>query len=86
MNSMKVRLTKIHRDPNLEGGLRTPIVEGDTECLPKVGSSFRMFGAPLEGGICRMVITNLVSEVTFVEDGKYRFETESGSIYQVETI
>ncbi len=76
----RVRLTKIQSNHT---NLRTDVIEGETEKLPKKGGSFQMSSKGLEYGI-RVVTT---TEIQFVEkmDDNYRFNTLN-SIYQLEVL
>lgn len=84
---MNVKLTKIYRKPELEGGLRTDEVIGVCQNLPCKGVRFSMLAEPLEikAGV-RLVETSVVQEVKIKQHNLYSFITESGSHYKVEVL
>ena len=89
---MKVKLIRVN------GGeaLRSDSVIGDAIELPKVGSRFIVVAEPITSGAnMRYIRTSEIkkvdqsvewseSEKAFIGSNLYVFETESGSVYQVE--
>jgi len=84
---MKCILKKIFRPEELEGGLRTETVEGNTLAPPQIGKSFEVIAKSFleisEGFIgCRKVNTSPIVNMVLINDG-YRVTTMSGSIYEI---
>ena len=75
----KVIFRKISNNHNR---LRTDEMEGETHELPTEGKQFSMFGEGLVTGV-RVLNTSFVKKVE-KSLNLYTFETESGSVYQVE--
>jgi hypothetical protein len=80
---VECKLTKIRRDDNIPGGMRTDIIEGTTYLAPVVGKSFCMFAAPLEAGDLRYIETTVIKDVQ-KKKNIYIVRTESGSIYKIQ--
>tara|TARA_R110000824_G_scaffold12226_7_gene53659 strand:- start:65011 stop:65259 length:249 start_codon:yes stop_codon:yes gene_type:complete len=81
---MRKRLTKIHRDESLAGGLRTDSVEG--ECTtPVVGECLLIYAKPLEGGFIRQVNTSPIERIE-ENDDCILLHTLSKSIYKLEDV
>lgn len=92
-------LTKIFRNPELEGGLRTNTVKGHAEKLPRLEQSFIMFAEPLNITaeldekaqtlnlvVGRMVATSPVKSIEGPENTTYTLTTASDSKYKLEVI
>ena len=87
---LNCKLTKIETLPNAEvsdNPLRTNVVEGSFNCVPIVGSNFRMFSTSLDPSkVLRYVATSTIKAVQHEEDSRiYLFETEN-SKYQLEIL
>lgn len=83
---MKVRFSKVYNDHNR---LRTDVIEGECEALPRVGECFEMTGAPLDKwlqGATRFVNTSQVHTIIEFDNGMMHIHTESGSIYKIEIL
>jgi hypothetical protein len=72
---VKIKLEKISINKNR---LRTNIIEGDCESLPKVGQTFIMTAPPLEAGDIRVIETSYVIEATNYQE-KIEFKTQNSS-------
>ena len=86
MDVIKVKMTKVYRDNNLEGGLRTNEVVGICYELPTIGKSFLMHAESIEikDGF-RQVTTSRVKTVE--QNGNvFNIETESNSKYTIEVL
>jgi|TARA_R110000823_G_scaffold191353_3_gene322941 hypothetical protein len=83
---MECILTTVKRDPNLEGGLRTESVNGETNDLPIVGWRFELMAQSLDKTIpaIRVVSTSPVESITEEVFG-YTFTTRN-STYQLEIV
>lgn len=79
---MKVKLTRLYKG----FALRDNVILGESDDVPKIGSSFTLVGKSREeGGLCRIVETSCVVDV--LKSGcEYTFTTERGSRYKVEVI
>jgi hypothetical protein len=90
-------LTKIYRDPKLEGGLRSNNVKGQAEKLPCLEKPFIMFAEPfnktaeldetaqmLNMVVGRMVQTSPLKLIEGLENTTYTLTTTSGSKYKLE--
>jgi len=82
---MNVKLTKVYREPNLEGGLRGNSVVGNTYEIPQIGSQFCMYASPLETGDLRFIKTSKIIESDIL-DNIITITTENGSIYTIEIL
>ena len=72
---MKIKLEKISTN---KGGLRTSVVEGKCESLPKVGQTFIMTAPPLEAGDLRVIETSFVTEIQDFQE-MIKFKTQNSS-------
>jgi len=82
----KAKMTKLFREADLEGGLRTDVVEGVIRRHPEVGDPFVLESAPLDEKYdTRIVSTSRVTSIEEV-DGAVLLRTESNSLYKVEYI
>jgi hypothetical protein len=81
---MKCKIHKVSR-PDVEGGLRTNDVEGQTTRLPTMGKPFVMTAKPLNpNATLRYIETSPVKSVVESDDGKtYIIRTETGSVYEI---
>lgn len=68
-----VKLVKINSNHK---SLRTDEIEGVTEKMPEVGSSFILLAPPLESGDVRAVVTTPVETVKFTGQ-TYEFRTKN---------
>lgn len=76
-----IELRKVFSNNN---ALRDDLVKGVTRDFPVVGKKFIMFGEGKDYGV-RYISTNIIKKLEKL--GKtYRFETFSGSIYEVEVL
>ena len=82
---MKVKLTCLTRDINLQGGLRTSSVIGGCAELPVIGKSFAVYAPPLEAGDFRCISTSHIDDID-IEEGIYTIVTENKSVYTVEIL
>jgi hypothetical protein len=83
---MKVRMTKVYRDPALEGGLRTESVEGNLSYDYNIGSSIHMLSEPLDKAMdARLVTTSRIVKLE-PENGVDVITTENGSVYRIEKL
>lgn len=74
MSEHRVTLTKLESDHN---NLRTSVIEGTCQAMPRVNESFRMLAEALEisAGV-RIIVTSRVKKVT-KKEGSYIFETQN---------
>lgn len=82
---MKVKLTQIHRDDTLNGGLRTPSVEGECSDIPVIGQTFIMIAVPLDFGSMRYIETSRITDLD-VLDNIFTITTENNSVYTIEVL
>lgn len=81
MKGIKAKLTKISNNKN---ALRTDSIEGMFIDLPKIDSSFTIFGEPLNPiADARMIYTSYVKEIKMESDKVITLITEN-SEYQLE--
>lgn len=80
-----IKLTRLSTTPTK---LRTPVVIGTCDYLPKVGTSFLMFSKPIDPlADMRIVETSKITSVSMlVKDKHYMFTTETGSEYELNVI
>lgn len=84
---MKIKLTKISRPEGLPGGLRTDVIVGESQGMPKRGKSFTMEAEPLNSNASfRYVNTSIVMQVVDLSENVKRFTTKSGSVYELEVL
>ena len=82
---MKIKLTKIFRNPNLKGGLRTSVINGIWDEFPVIGKPFTMTAPPLEVGAFRYIRTSKIKEMNILEN-IITIKTESNSVYTIEVL
>lgn len=75
-------LTKLSR-PDVPGGLRTDAINGEAAEIPEAGQPFAMIAEPLSFGTWRDITTSPVTDVETIEEGKFKFTTMSGSVYEL---
>ena len=79
-------ITKISR-PNVEGGLRTDVIEGMAQNLPAKGDPFVMMAEPHTakglGLGFRYVETTPITKITKEIEDEWVVTTLSGSVYKV---
>ncbi len=83
---MKVRMTKVYRDPALEGGLRTESVEGNLIYDYSIGSYIRMLSEPLDKTMDARFVTTSRIEKLEKENGVDVITTKNGSVYRIEKL